>query len=332
MSFTDASVAEYNSTVEGCTFWNCGSYCIRLKSPNITFDNNNFVGGRKYIFFAESSASIYNFTNNLMVGAVSRASASSEAVGCFAQPSGVTFTGKQWVKDNICAGSSGAGFIVPYEPCGYEPENVTFRDNVASGCRIGFLYTVQKTDTCLQATKVKVHSSYFGILGNPTSTPTIKYANLMLADNVVSLSLRNGQGNSTDNNTAYVEDCNFYGVARPDCTYCYASPTMCTNSTAVKLLATTQSGTPFYSVRDNMLMDSITYDNKFAPLDSKTYITRTNFNNFAGSFTGLTCSSVVAFRRNSDALENVASTYMTSTVCNNCTQQGFAYFEPAPPA
>lgn len=274
----------------------------------------------------------YNFTNNVMVGASSRVTSS---IACFAHLRGVSFTtSKIVVTENICAGSVGAGFIIPYEPCDLEPTNTTFRSNTASGCQAGFMYLVHEAANCLQAKRVNAYNCKVGILGNPTNTSSLKYDQLTLVDNYVGLSLRHGQGPNTDNNTAYVNNSYFAGVSRPSCTYCYGnSATYCTNTTAIRLLATSQIGTPFYINQDNLNMDAVTITNKFAPLDSKTFVFGSVFVNFGQSFTGLSdCSSVVVFRRNPDSLENIGSTYIFNSTCTNCTNEGRAYFQPPPPA
>lgn len=88
------------------------------KINNVTISNNVFFNAKKYHVLA-LKVFAFTFTHNLLIGVTKRSTINTpQLVGCFASYEVVNpHTDQVLVKNNLCQGSQGNGFIVPDVNC-----------------------------------------------------------------------------------------------------------------------------------------------------------------------------------------------------------------------
>ena len=79
-----------------------------------------------------------------MIGARNKTTAPAnfvDDIACYIQYTTLNFgSDSNNVQNNICQGSEGEGFILPFVPCSQWKENTGFINNVAGSSKIGFLF------------------------------------------------------------------------------------------------------------------------------------------------------------------------------------------------
>ena len=178
---TDTLNAAFNviNTVVGTTkmlltgnsFEGCGAYCMYFShANNLTVTNNYVFMGQKFLVYAEFMY-LYSFTGNVLVGAQSRPSTYGsfvpDDISCYSQYTTIDWSSDaNTIQDNICQGSEGEGFTLPFMPCSLLGTGKGFINNVAGSCIIGFLITATDPMVCGSAEKLKAYACEAGIVSN----------------------------------------------------------------------------------------------------------------------------------------------------------------------
>lgn len=332
LDFKDTNNGEMQSVVDSCSFAVCDSYCVKLSNNvNVTINNTVFYHARKYIAIAENQRN-YNFSSNLLIGAVPRGSIiannTSEDIACYVQFKPVNFgSDVNVVENNLCQGSKGQGFVLPYTDCDYTDNQTRFYPNAAGTTDVGFLL-VGATGPCVHIKGLQAYSSEIGVIARPT-TSLLRYSELMLADNGRGISLRNGY-TILDNSTVIVNNTWISAVTRPTCDYCYGpTATLCNSTEALRLLVTTVPATSIQSYPTNYGKN---YDSvRQAGFDSKAFLINVIFENYRQAYTSqASCSNNVVFKPNPGAIELTGSHYLNKSICNNCDTISVGDFTPTP--
>lgn len=221
----------------------------------LTIENNLLIEGRKYIVSAERTSS-YSFKNNIMVGArnLSDTNVATAEIACYSHYSNVGAANAALtnvtVKDNICQGSQGIGFILPFQKCDDFTATSNDYQNTVGSAKIGYLLTnptsvpVGNTPApivCKTARYLKAYGCEIGITSNPEASGVI-WHKLMLADNKRALGLRFGGVVNQRNNSVTITDSWISAVSRPTCEQCYGDQkTSCSNLNALRLLTVTSN-------------------------------------------------------------------------------------------
>ena len=340
IEFLSTGRNERNSSVINCTFSNCGSYCFKTtQASNITAISNIFYIGRKYTIKLDSQTN-FIFNKNLIIGVLPRpsimTSSRTETTACLFYSSIPNYQRDRInIEDNICQGSSGNGFILPFIPCNYFGDNVRLYNNEAGSCKTGFLFNWPTSGggACASATNITAYTCGVGFIGNPPSTNLLNYSRFVMADNERALGLRHGFGTlNHDNNTALFTNSWISALARPSCTYCYGDlATDCINNEGIRMMVSTSNG---QWISPNLASFDEGFDrvDKIAGLDSKAFLINVTFDNFRQTYTGLVgCGSNVVFKSHPQSYEETGSHHLTNTTCNGCEGNAYGYFY-APPA
>ena len=110
-------IGNTSTFVTNSVFENCFDYCMYLRdTKNLRIENNFLFEGQRFLVYAERTES-YIFKSNVMIGARNRSKVpAGENIACYDQynydVTNIT------VQDNICQGSQGSGFIIPWTRCG----------------------------------------------------------------------------------------------------------------------------------------------------------------------------------------------------------------------
>lgn len=283
------------------------------------------------------SVAYFNFSRNLIVGTMPRGNNvttwSSETTACLLYWGSPNY-GRDWISvtNNLCQGSSGNGFMLPFAPCTSTASNVDFTNNQAGSCRTGFLFNRPNNapGNCVSAFNITAYNCEVGFLANPPSVSILKFDSFTLADNGRALGLKHGFGSLPhDNNTAWVTNSWISAVARPSCTSCYGNLTTdCTSNEGVRMMASTLYGWPLPSNFDDASFDRI---DSLAALDSKAFFVNVTFDNFRQNYTGLSqCGGNYVFKPHPDAYEEIGSSHLFNTSCIGCEPTAWAYFTPPP--
>lgn len=318
------------SVIDSCSFTVCDSFCIRLlNNLNVTINNTVLYNGRKYIVWVENQKN-FNFSSNLMIGAVQRgsvtANSSTEDVACYTMWKPVDFNNDlNVVENNLCHGSQGQGFVLPFTPCEYTDNQTRFTDNVASSARVGFILT-NPQGGCALGRRLKAFASGVGLVAYPTNS-LVKYSEFMFADNNRSLSLRQAFTILDDNNVT-LNNSWFSALSRPTCDYCYGpTATHCNGTEGLRLLVTTGQAGVSYPTSYGPGIDGVS---RQAAFDSKAFITNVLFENFKQSYvTQPSCGNNVVFKPNPGAIEYTGSHHLFNTSCTECEPTSFGQFAPS---
>lgn len=315
----------------------CRGSCLKVsQASNLTVVNNVFFVGRRYVVRVDSPTN-FNFSNNLMIGVLPISTLlvqqrQSETTACFLYSAIPNFNSELIaITDNVCHGSSGNGFILPYTPCSYSRTDISFANNEAGSCITGFLFNwANSRISCVSASNITAYNCETGFMGNPPSTNLLQYKFFTLADNQRSLVLKHGFGSlNHDNNSVVLASSWISALARPSCSYCYGNlATDCISNQGIQMMASTINGSSISST----LAD---YDTNFdridkpAGLDSKAFINSVTFDNFKQSYVGFNeCGNNVIFKPHPDAYELIGSHYLTNSASIGCDLSANAFFTP----
>ena len=105
------------STIKDSSFVNCRSSCISVRnSNNVTIVNNVLYESRAIGAKVSGDVKLLIFTNNLIIG-VSQGSYSNVMLACFVHYGYNDPLLTKIIRDNICQGSVGYGFVFPHVKC-----------------------------------------------------------------------------------------------------------------------------------------------------------------------------------------------------------------------
>lgn len=125
------------------------------------------------------------------------------------------------VKNNICQGSLGSGFIIPFATCGSLNTNTGFSMNTAGSCKLGFVINQNSNgNDCKESGYLKAYGCDVGITSNPYAS-SVTWTGLMLADNTRALGLRFGYGQTNSINNLFLKNSWISAISRPECDVCY---------------------------------------------------------------------------------------------------------------
>lgn len=203
--------------VQKSSFSFCRSFCVNaVAHSGAAFLSNVFYEARKYHFRLNQILN-FNIDGNLMVGAVSRPTmVGSEPIACVELMQTNPATDVVSINNNVCQGSAGNGFVLPFVSCG-QMAAMPFGNNTAGSISAnGFLLDRGVvTDTCIGFAGVKAYACAVGQIASPPGTTELRYSNYMMADNKLGLSLRFGLA-GTDR-SAFLSDSYFTAISRPTC-------------------------------------------------------------------------------------------------------------------
>jgi len=157
--------------ISNSVFESCVNYCVYLKnSKGTTINNNLLFEGQRYLTYTEGASS-HTFTSNVLVGAKKRTGAANatENIACYHQSQTPVVTSVT-VTDNVCQGSEGVGFIIPFIDCGTISATDGYSGNTAGSAKIGFLVTDNAATGCKGAGYLKAYGCEVGITSNPIAT------------------------------------------------------------------------------------------------------------------------------------------------------------------
>lgn len=120
------------------------------------------------------------------------------------------------IRENVCQGSQGLGFLIPFTACDNLNANTGYTKNTAGSCRIGFVMNHYNTNNnCKTAGYLNAYGCDIGITSNPNALE-LRWDRLMLADNKRALGLRFA-GSSQNNNNLFLKNSWISAVSRPQC-------------------------------------------------------------------------------------------------------------------
>lgn len=113
--------------------------------------------------------------------------------------------------------------------------SVSFKNNLAGSCEVGFLFNSVSSLDCAGAQGVNVYSSKIGVAANPKATSVI-YDMFFLIDNARGVGLKFG-GTTQSPNNLFLKNSWISIAERASCDYCYGpNTTSCSSTTALRLL------------------------------------------------------------------------------------------------
>lgn len=120
------------------SFAGCGARCLNVyNSQNITVQNNAFFRASGASVIAQgANLRSFAFRNNVMGGVV----VGQGIDACFILTEDAESSRLISVKDNICQGSQGYGFVLPHVRC-RDVKNHSLTNNLAGSCSVGFALT-----------------------------------------------------------------------------------------------------------------------------------------------------------------------------------------------
>jgi len=313
--------------ITGNSFHDCLSFCMLFEgSSGYEVNNNLLYKGVEKLVKAKDIAQAnlsFKFNNNLMIGAQKRTTiAFSTLVACYLTETTVDNTVQ--IKNNVCQGSYGHGFAIPYVPC-TDVDSKYIYNNLAGSCQIGFLYT-RADSLCSAAADAKVYASLQCVMNHAPSTTEVQFKRFALADCYGrAFNLRFGQSFSNmDDTTAIVENFYINAISRRDCTYCYGdastTPSVipCANQEALRLLSITINGETLpdkFGTGYDVICRTETFD-------AKAFMRNIHFVNYDQTYaeTHLSqCSGNYLFRPHDIASDMSGSHHFWSSSCTNCS-------------
>ena len=161
------------TTATNSAFENCLGQCVYIRdAKNLNVNRNFFFEGQNFLVYTENTES-YTFTHNVMIGARNRSGSTEgdgDTIACFNQQRNHNAT-NDVVQDNICQGSQGAGFIIPWTSCGHLSQESGYVRNTAGSADIGFVLIDQNLlYQCKTAGHLRAYGCNIGITSNPHAT------------------------------------------------------------------------------------------------------------------------------------------------------------------
>lgn len=174
-----------------------------------------------------------------MIAATKRPTLSgSELISCYATYDALHEV-QASVRHNLCQGSDGYGFILPFVPCALA-DSPPYDDNTVGSAFIGWTFN-KIAETCLAGSGAKAYACSIGHMASSPQTITIMFSKFMIADSNRGLTLRFGK--EYDDSTAYLRNSYVSAISRPTCSECYGpSATQCRDARGVRMLAVTVNG------------------------------------------------------------------------------------------
>lgn len=119
------------------------------------------------------------------------------------------------VKDNVCQGSQGSGFIFPHVLCS-DIDNHTLTNNLAGSCAVGFELTDNKRE-CQAFSSVSAYACGIGHNAGPQELSELQYKKFILADNQRGVTLNFGAHKNSIDNIVIFNDSYITALSRPSC-------------------------------------------------------------------------------------------------------------------
>lgn len=259
-----------------------------------------------------------------MIGALQRTTiAFKTMVACYLSETAVDSTIQ--IKNNVCQGSFGHGFALPYVSCD-DIEEKWMYNNLAGSTEIGFIFG-RMGGSCQAAADIKVYASMQCVMNHAPQTTAVKFKRMALADCYGrAFNLRFGHPDS-DDSTANVDDMYINAISRPNCDYCYGDSAIpCSNQEALRLLTTTINGESLPD-KSGTGYDVICRTETF---DCKAFLRNIKFKNYRSSYSeaGLaSCGSNYLFRPHESASDLSGSHHFWTSSCQNCSMDAMGRFD-----
>jgi len=294
------------------------------ESEKYEITNNVFFKGIEKLVSMRKIKSV-KFNNNLMIGALKRTNiAFKTLVACFLSENTFNKASGVQVKNNVCQGSYGHGFALPYVPCSEVGDKYIY-NNLAGSCEIGFIFS-KSADQCQAAADAKVYASKQCIMNHSPGTTQVMFKRMALTDCYGrAFNLRFGMG--SDDARANVDEFYVNAISRPNCDYCYGvSAIPCANQEALRLLAITINGETLpdkFGTGYDVICRTETFDAKAFLRDIKFKNYRETYGESALS----QCGNNYLFRPHPIASDMSGSHHFWSSTCDNCTMESMAIFD-----
>jgi hypothetical protein len=182
---------------------------------NAVVKNNVFYNSRIYHVRALNLQN-FTFSNNVMIGATKRPTAPNpkidELIACYATYDDISNNGNH-ITNNLCQGSAGHGFIIPYIPCD-SLASPPYANNTAGSTPIGFIFA-KVPGTCMAVTGIRAYACNIGQIAGSFGMTSLTFDNFMVTDSGRGITLKFGY--EGDNLTAFVKNSYISAVSRLSC-------------------------------------------------------------------------------------------------------------------
>lgn len=196
-------------------------------------------------------------------------------------------------------------------------------NNTVGSATVGWILN-KASSSCVGFSSIKAYGCHIAHIASPAPVDSIVYEKFLVADSGRGVSLRFGKEGS--DRTAYLRDSFITAISRPDCSECYTHGALdCSGNLGVRMLVVTVNGESLPS-KSGPGFDVICKHESF---DSKVFIDNVVFQNFNLNYdpTLPRCSNNRVFRSHPLATDITGSHHLSGTTCDNCSIEGYAYFD-----